>query len=534
VGSARRWWALGALSLSLMAVGLDMTVLNTALPTLSATLRASTSQLQWFTDAYNLVLAAVLLPAGLLGDRFGRKKLVVAALMVFGGSSAWCAYSTSPAELTAARAALGVGASFLIPLCVSVLLVLFEPHERQRAVTYLMTGNMVGIPLGPIVAGLLLRHFWWGSVFLINVPLVLAGLIAVTMLVPESRNPRASRLDLAGVLVSAVGMIAVTYGVIEAGDHGWGSVRTLGPLAGGLAVLAAFVPLERRVARSRDPLVDIGLFRSRGFTWGAVLATLVSFALFGVLFNTPQYLQAVLGADALGTGLRLLPMLIGLTAGVQLANRIAPKTGPKIPVALGFAGMAAGLLAGATTSVGSGYGFTAAWLVAFGIGLGLAMPTSTMAAVGSLGKERSGAGSATVFALRQLGSSIGVAILGTLVNSSYRAHVAVAGLPAPVAALARTSASSGAALARRLRRPDLLASVRAAFVHGMDIALWVCGGLGVLSIVLALAFLPGLARPVVADASGAGADASAARADASGARAAGEPVAGEVEPASFD
>ena len=493
-GTSRRWWALGALSLSLMAVGLDMTVLNTALPTLSARLHASTSQLQWFTDAYNLVLAAVLLPAGLLGDRFGRKKLVIGALVVFGGSSAWCAYSTSSAELTAARAALGIGASFLIPLCVSVLLVLFEPHERQRAVTYLMTGNMVGIPLGPIVAGLLLRHFWWGSVLLINVPLVLAGLIAVTALVPESRNPRASRLDLAGVLVSAVGMIAVTYGVIQAGDHGWGSPRTLGPLAGGLVVLAGFVPLERFVTRSRDPLVDIGLFRSRGFTWGAVLATLVSFALFGMMFNTPQYLQAVLGADALGTGLRLLPMLVGLTAGMQLANRIAPRTGPKIPVALGFAATAAGLLTGATTSVGSGYGFTAVWLVIFGVGLGIAMPTSMLAAVGSLDKERGGAGSATVFALRQLGSSIGVAVLGTLVNSSYRAHVAVAGLPGPMADAIKASASSGAAVARRLGRLDLLASVRTAFVHGMDITLWITGALGVLSIGLALAFLPGLSR----------------------------------------
>jgi len=490
-GTSRRWWALGALSLSIMAVGLDMTVLNTALPTLSSALHASTVQLQWFTDAYNLVLAAVLLPAGLLGDRFGRKRLVIGALVLFGGSSVWCAYSTSPAELTAARAALGVGAAFLIPLCVSVLLVLFEPHERQRAVTYLMTGNMVGIPLGPVVAGLLLRHFWWGSVFLINIPLVVAGLIAVTTLVPESRNPGASRLDLAGVLVSAAGMVAVTYGVIQSGDQGWGTARTLGPLIGGLLVLAAFIPLERHVAIARDPLVDLGLFRSRGFTWGAILATLVSFALFGMLFNTPQYLQAVLGADALGTGLRLLPMLAGLTAGVQLANQIAARTGPKIPVALGFALMAAGLFTGATTSVASGYGFTATWLVIFGVGLGIAMPTATMAAVGSLAKERSGAGSATVFAMRQLGSSVGVAILGTLVNSAYRSRLTAIPLPGPLAATARTSVTSGVAVARRLGRPDLLASVRAAFVHGMDLTLWICGGIGAVSVVLALALLPG-------------------------------------------
>ena len=500
--NSRRWWALGALSVSLMAVGLDQTVLNTALPTLSSSLHASTSQLQWLTDAYNLVLAAVLLPAGLLGDRFGRKRMLIAALVIFGASSLWCAYSTSPAELTMARAALGIGASFLIPLSVSVLVVFFEPHERHRAITLLTTGNMIGVPLGPIVAGLLLRHFWWGSVFLVNVPLVLAGLTAVALLVPETRNPRASRLDLAGVVVSAFGMVAFTYGVIEAGDQGWGSPQTLGPLLGGLAVLAAFVPLERRVARSRDPLVDLRLFRSRGFTWGAVLATMVSFALFGMLFSTPQYLQAVIGADALGTGLRLLPMLAGLTIGVQAANQIVAKTGPKVPVALGFGLSAVGLFTGATTSVASGYGFTAAWLVIFGAGLGLALPTSTMAAVASLSKERSGAGSATVYALRQLGSSIGVAILGELVNSGYRSNVGVTGLPSQLAASTKASVSSGVAIARRLGRADLLTSVRAAFVHGMDLALWVCGGVGVVSVVLALAFLPGLTRsaPAVATA----------------------------------
>lgn len=472
-----------------------MTVLNVALPTLSTALNASTSQLQWFTDSYNVVLAAVLLPAGLLGDRFGRKKFVTGALVVFGAGSLWCAYSASPAELTAARAVLGVGAAFLIPLCVAVVLTLFEPHERSRAIGFIMLGNMTGIPLGPIIGGVLLQHFWWGSVFLINVPVVVVGLIAVTTQVPESRNPNASRLDLRGVLVSAVGMVAVTYGVIEAGDHGWGSARTLGPLVGGILVLGAFVPMERRIAQRRDPLVDFTLFRSRGFTWGAVLATIVSFALFGMMFNVPQFLQGVLGADALGTGLRLLPMLGAMMVGIQLGIRIAAKAGPKIPVALGFALTAVGLFVGATTSVSSGYGFTAMWLAIFGVGLGFALPTATLAAVGSLAKERSGSGSATVFALRQLGSSIGVAILGTIASSGYRGHVDAAGLPAATATAARASISSGVAVADRLGDGRLLTSVRAAFVHGMDTTLWVCGGISALAVVFAAALLPGLTPP---------------------------------------
>lgn len=493
---SRRWWALIALALSIGVVGLDATILNTALPTMSTALHASTSQLQWFVDSYNLVMAAMLLPAGLLGDRFGRKKMMLGALAGFGVGSVWCAYAGSPATLIAARAVLGVGAAFLIPLCLSIMLVLFEPSERHRAVSGITAANMIGFPLGPILGGVLLKHFWWGSVFLVNIPVVVIGLIAVVMLVPESRTPTPSRLDLPGVLISALGMVALTYGVIEAGDRGLGDARTLAILAGGVAVLAMFVLWERRIARRRMPLVDLSLFRSRGFTWGTILATVVSFAMFGLLFTTPQYFQAVLGADSLGTGLRLLPLALGLVAGVQTATRLVAKTGPKVPVAIGFTLIAAGLLIGATTGTGSSYGFAGLWIGILGVGLGFAMPTATMAALSAVPKERGGAGSALVMALRQLGSAIGVALLGALANSAYRGNLDVRGVADPLAQVARGSASAGVAVAHQTGSDRLLESVRSAFVHGMDITLWVCGGIGLVGLLFTLAVLPGRPRPV--------------------------------------
>ena len=217
---SRRWWALGALALSLLVVGLDGTVLSIALPTLSTELHASTGQLQWFVDAYLLVLAAALLPAGLLGDRYGRKKLLLAALVVFGAASLACAYASSAGMLIAARAALGVSAAFLMPLSLAVLPVLFTPRERPRAISIWVTATAASFPIGPIVGGWLLDNFWWGSVFLINVPVIVLGLVAVSALVPESHDPRPARLDVGGAVTSSLGLAGVTYGFIEAGEKG--------------------------------------------------------------------------------------------------------------------------------------------------------------------------------------------------------------------------------------------------------------------------------------------------------------------------
>src|SRR6516225_7509507 len=367
----RRWLALGALALSVLVVGLDLTVLNLALPTLGADLHASTSDLQWFIDAYSLVLAAALLPAGLLGDRYGRKKLLIASLILFGVASLACAYSQTSGELMAARAVLGLGAAVILPLSIAVIPVLFTPQERQKAIAVVMGAVFIGYPLGPILGGWLLDTFWWGSVFLINVPVIVIALVAVVLLMPESRSEggrggeRGPRIDVAGVAISSIGLVSLVYGFIKAGQDGWGDATALATILGGVAILAAFVLWERHVSRrpGGQPLVQLSLFESAGFTWGTILSTLVSFALFGILFAMPLYFRDVRGLDSLGAGLRLLPMIGGMVVGMVAGTRLqsppkkpraadpaapateppAPRVGAKALVATGFAVMAAAL-----------------------------------------------------------------------------------------------------------------------------------------------------------------------------------------------
>jgi DHA2 family multidrug resistance protein-like MFS transporter len=498
----RRWLALVALALSVLVVGLDLTVLNLALPTLGTDLHASTSDLQWFVDAYSLVLAAALLPAGLLGDRLGRKKMLIGALVLFGVASLACAYSRSSAELVAARALLGVGAAVIMPLSLAVLPVLFRPEERQKAIAVVMSAVFIGYPLGPLLGGWLLDNFWWGSVFLINVPVIALALIAVALLMPESRSERRPRVDIIGVVISSLGLTGLVYGVIRAGQNGWGDVTALATTAAGVVVLAAFVLLEQRVSRRPDgqPLVQLTLFRSAGFTWGTILSTLVSFALFGILFAMPLYFRDVRGLNSLGAGVRLLPMIGGMVAGMLAGTRLQsppksdgpsqPRVGAKALVTAGFAVMAAALAVGALTSITSGTGFGVAWFAVTGAGLGLAMPAAMNAALSALSAERSGAGSALITALRQVGATLGAAILGTVLSSAYQARLDLAGLPATVAGAARSGVSGGVEVARRLGSAPLLHSVDTAFVHGMDVMLWCCAGIALAAAVLALAFLP--------------------------------------------
>jgi len=512
---ARKWWALIAIAASVLVVGLDLTVLNLALPTIATDLHASTSDLQWIADAYSLVLAAAMLPAGLLGDRLGRKKVLLVALILFGASSAACAYATSTGELIAAQAVLGLGAAAIFPLSLAVIPVLFAPEERQKAIALMASATFISFPIGPIVGGYLLDHFWWGSVFLINVPVVALALIAVAILLPESRSAQRRGVDFLGVILSCAGLAGLTYGFIKAGQDGWTDAAALGTIAAGVVVLAVFVAWERWLTGRNQgddagnlrggkvrPLIELRLFRSAGFTWGTVLSTLVSFAMFGIFFTIPQYFQEVRGVDALGSGLRWLPMIGGMVVGMIGSTRLAsprkaadgqvrgPLASAKGLVTVGFTIMAVTLAFGATTKTASGTGFAAAWLATFGLGLGLAMPQTMNAALSALSAERSGSGSALISAMRQVGATIGVAVLGTVLASVYRSHLVVTGLPAAAAAAAKSSVVAGVAVAHALGSAALLDSARSAFVQGMDTMLWVCGGIALASAILALLFLP--------------------------------------------
>ncbi len=500
----RRWWALGALAVSVLVVGLDLFVLSLALPTLSVDLHATTGDLQWFVDSYSLVLAATLLPAGLLGDRVGRRKMLTVALIVFGLASLACAYSTSTGELIAARAVLGLAAAVIMPLALAVLPVMFSPEERPRAIGIVGGATFLGYPLGPILGGWLLDKFWWGSVFLINVPIVVIAVTAVLFLMPESRGQRQVTIDIVGVLLSSAGLASLTYGFIRPGDTGWSDPAAIATIVAGAVVLAGFIGWERTIRGSgRLPLVDLELFRSAGFSWGTALATMISFALFGLTFAMPQFFLDVKGFDSLASGIRMLPMIGGLVVGLAASQRLqSPRTtrdgvvvGPppvSAPVlgAAGFAIMAVALAIGTATSAASGSGFVSGWFAATGLGLGLAMPTMLNAALSALSPERSGSGSALMTAARQVGATIGVAVLGTALSTVYRSRLSLPGVPPRIEEVARDSVGTGVAVARQLHSPQLLGAVHAAYASGVDVMLWICAGIAIAAAVLAALFLP--------------------------------------------
>jgi DHA2 family multidrug resistance protein-like MFS transporter len=489
---ARKWWALAGLTLGVLAVGLDATVLSVALPTLAGSLHASASDLQWFVSSYTLALAVGLLPGGLLGDRFGRKRVMLATLAVFGLGSLACAYSPSAGAFIAARTLLGLSAGVMVPLVLSVVAVMFTDEERPRAVGVWAAANFLALPIGPILGGWLLSSYWWGWVFLMNLPVVVIGLVAVATLVPESRAPRRPGLDLLGVAASCTGLAALVYGFIAAGQYGWSSGTAIAAMAAGVAVLAAFVAWEARLSRrpGGQPLVDLGLFRSARFTWGTILQAFGIFAMFGLLFAAPQFFQAVLGVSAMGSGVRLLPLMGGLALGAGLADRVVARLTAKLTAALGFALLTTGLVLGATMTTGSGNAFIATWTAVTGLGFGLALATAATTALVDLPKENAGIGSAVMQAVQKAGAPLSAAILGSVLAAGYQSRLHLASLPAATAGAVRGSVFTGLAAAGKLGSASLAGMVRSAFVHGIDSLLWVSAGLAAAGAVLALAFLP--------------------------------------------
>jgi EmrB/QacA subfamily drug resistance transporter len=475
-------------------------VLSVALPTLADSLHATTVQLQWFVASYTLVLATAVLPGGLLGDRYGRKRLLMIALIVFGLGSLACAYAGSPGAFIAARVVAGVGAAFSIPMSLSVLAVVFDERERPRAVGVFAGATFIALPIGPILGGWLLSNYWWGWVFLINLPVVLLGVIAVAVWVPESRSERRPGLDPVGILTSCGGLALLTYGTIQAGQHGWGNPAALAEMAGGLALVVAFGLNERWLSRrpTGRPMIDIGLFGSAAFTWGTVLAALGGFALIGLLFTAPQYFQAIRGTDAMGGGLRLLPLIGGLVVGAVTAERLASRLGAKVVTAAGFVLMTGGFLLGATTRTGTAFGFVAVWTVLIGAGLGVAMATTSSAALARLSADRAGVGSAVMQTVQKVGAPLGAAVLGSVLNGAYRGRLPLDGLPPAAAGAARDSVFAAVRVADQLHSARLRDAARGAFLHGMDVMLVASGAIAATAVVLTLLFLPGR-RPAAPD-----------------------------------
>jgi DHA2 family multidrug resistance protein-like MFS transporter len=489
---SHRWLALGAIILALVAIGLDATVLSLALPTLSRALDASEAELQWFVTSYTLALAAAMLPSGLLGDRYGRRRVLLAALVLFGAMSIACAFSASPIEFIAARTVLGLAGAAAIVMSLSVITVMFDETERPRAMGVWAAGNFLSMPIGPIVGGYLLAHAWWGWVFLMNVPVIALGVVAVGIFVPDSRSDRRPAIDVPGVALSSAGMAALMYGFVEAGDSGWGSAAAIGFTIAGLATIGVFVAWEAWLTArpNGQPLIDLGLFRSPSFSWGVLLTAVGVFGLFGVLFTLPQYLQAIGGLDAEATGFRFLPVIFGMVVGALPADRIAAKIGPKLCVGSGLAIITAAMLLGAQMTATSGDGFIALWTFLVGFGSGMGLATAASMAMVELSAERSGVGAALLQAVVKLGPAFGATILGSVLNATYQGRVAVVGLPADAAETVRQSVFGGLAVAQQIGSSALADSVRASFVAGMDDATRAAAIIAGISTVVALIVMP--------------------------------------------
>ena len=498
----RRWQILGVLCIALFAIVMDNTIVNVALPTLARELGADTGGLQWIVDAYTLVFAGLLLAAGGLGDRFGRKPALIAGLVAFGSFSVVGAVASSTGQLIAARAAMGVGAALIFPTTLAIAVNVFtDARERAAAIGIWTAVTGVGVALGPISGGWLLEHFSWGSVFLVNVPIVVAAVAGAVWLVPNSRDPRAPKLDLAGLGLSIAGITILVWSLIEAPRHGWLSFATLGGIAGAIALLAVFAAWERRVPQ---PLLDVRLFRNRRFSAASIAVTLGFFSLFGFIFLVTQYFQLVKGYSALQAGVRTVPFALAMAVAAVTAPQIVKRAGTKVVVAAGLALMAAGFAVAATTDAASSYGIIVAAMLLMGSGLGVALTPATESILGALPRDQAGVGSAVNDTTREVGGTLGVAVLGSIMATLYGGKVADAlrgsGLPSALQRTAGDSLAAALQIASKVGGPagaGIARSAQDAFVHGFQVGSIVTGSVALVGAVIALVFLP--ARAVATD-----------------------------------
>jgi EmrB/QacA subfamily drug resistance transporter len=489
----RRWWTLGVLCLSLVMVILGNTVLNVALPTLVRELGATSTQLQWMVDSYSLVFAGLLMTGGALGDRFGRKGALTIGLVIFGAASAVSALATSADQLVATRAVMGAGAALVMPATLSILTNVFPPRERARAIGIWAGLAGAGAAIGPIASGWLLEHFSWGSVFLVNVPIVVLALVAGHRLVPTSRDPRKAALDPIGAGLSIVGLTALLYGIIEAPTYGWSDPVTLTAFVVAVLALAAFGAWE---LHTDEPMLDLGFFRNPRFSAASAAITLVFFAMFGMFFLLTQYLQLVKGYTALEAGFRTLPMALTMMVGAPLSARWVEHLGPKRVVAGGLAVLGVGQLLMSRVEVDTGYPWILLALVVMAIGMANTMAPSTASIMGSLPLAKAGVGSAVNDTTRELGGALGVAVLGSLVASSYQSALAdaTASLPGPAADAATASLGTALQVADGIGGAAggaLADAARVAFTNGMGTALLVGAVVAFVAAAIEVRWLPG-------------------------------------------
>lgn len=478
-----RWWALAVLDLSLLAITIDNTIMNVALPTLAREFHTTGSELQWIVDAYVLFWAGLLLTAGTLGDRFGRRRVLLIGLGMLGAGSIASSFATGAGQLIATRAVMGAAAAFIMPATLSMITNIFDEHERPKAIATWSAVSGVGMVLGPIVGGWLLDNFAWNSIFLANLPIVAIGVVGALALVPESRNAHPDAADPIGAGLSIAALMALVYGIIEAPNAGWGSTDTVVRIGAGLAVLAIFVVWE---LRSKAPMLDLRLFLRPRFGPPAFAISAGFFAIAGGTFMLTQYLQFVRGMRPLEAGVALLPVAIGVVVGTALASRLLRPLGTKIVMGSAMAVMAVGLLAASRLVADSPYAALAVCLLVVSVGLGMAGMPGTDSIMGAVRKDRAGVGSATNDTTREIGCALGVAVLGSALSSGYRDAIGsqFAGLGPSLEATARDSIGAATIVARSLpgSAGDKVARIaNDAFMSGMS------GAMVIAAIVVAVA-----------------------------------------------
>jgi EmrB/QacA subfamily drug resistance transporter len=497
----QRWATLGVLCLTLVLVSVDNTILNVAIPTLARTFDATSSQLQWIVDSYVLVFAGLLLTAGFLGDKFGRRTALMAGMAIFGVGSVAASTAGSAGQLIGYRALMGVGSALIMPATLSILTNVFrDPKERAKAIAIWAGCSGLGVALGPVTGGWLLEHFDWGSVFLVNVPVLTLAIVGCLFVVPNSRDAKAPKLDLGGAVLSMAGLTALLWAIIEAPEHGWLAGRTLATFALAAAVLGVFIGWESRQAH---PMLNLGFFRNPRFSAASGAVTLTFFALFGSLFLVTQYMQSVMGYTALQSGVRYLPLAATLLVVSPLSAKAAQRFGSKLVVTTGLALVGTGLLGMTRLGVDTGYGTLLVSMLVLAAGMALTMAPATESIMGSLPPEQAGVGSAVNDTTREVGGALGVAVLGSILSSVFGGRMVdvLAGgqLPEEPRRVAEHSVTGAVAVAEQIGGvpgATLAHAAKSAFVDGLHTTSLVAAGFAGLGAVIAFVFLPARAGEV--------------------------------------
>jgi EmrB/QacA subfamily drug resistance transporter len=484
--------ALAVICLSAFVISVDATIVNVALPTLSRELGADTAQLQWIVDAYTLVMSGLLLSVGSLSDRYGRRGWLSLGLALFAITSGIAAQVNSADALIATRAAMGVGAAVIFPTTLGLITNIFtDPIPRAKAIGLWAAMVGVGVAVGPISGGWLLEHFWWGAIFLVNIPIAVVAIIGGILFIPTSRDPAAPRVDVPGLILSAAGITTLVYTVIQAPTWGWTSARAAAGFTLAAIVLAGFALWERRTAH---PMLDVSVFANRRFSGGSLAVTAGFLTLFGFIFVITQYFQFVKDYTAFQSGVRLLPVAVSIALASILGPRLVERIGTTAVTAGGLAVFAAGLAWASTADAATPYSQIAAQMLLLGGGLGLTIAPATEAIMGSLPADKAGVGSAVNDTTRELGGTLGVAIAGSIFASVYSGHLGsaseLAGLPADAMRRSMAVAYKVVGQLPAEQASHVRGAVNHAFLDGLQVSALVCAGIALAAAVAVARLLP--------------------------------------------